>query len=778
MTKRSWWLLFTMMTATGVNLAGPPEAAKEPNRLGKEASPYLRLHAGNPVRWFPWGPDAFAEAKRTGKPIFLSIGYSSCHWCHVMNRESFANPKIAEILNQNFICIKVDREERPDVDHVYMQAVQALTDNGGWPLNVFLLPDGRPFLGGTYFPPEDRVSPEGEVLMSGFPRVLAAVLELLDKRRPDVERQASSLADYLKRIATSPNVARDALNQEIIPEAIQSIAQNMDPTFGGLADPPRFAPKFPQPTSALFLLECRLRGDEKTTLETVDRQAVRMADGGIYDQIGGGFHRYSVDREWLVPHFEKMLYDQGQLLSMYSRLQQLRPNPRNERVVHETISFAVRDLASPEGLFHAAIDADSEHEEGKFYVWSQAEIRAHLGESADWFILAAGAEGPPNFEGRYILTRKTFREHPDPDEEKRWDDARAKLLLARNLRTRPLLDTKAITTWNALFVLGVCDAARVSRRDDYRTLAIRTIDQMLALLKRPDGTLCRYRLEQTSRGNGFADDYASMVLALLAVHQLEPRDRYLDEAKHFMTILLDGYWDSIGKGFFYSGKGQEALISPYKETYDGAVPSSNSLACLALVELAERTGDGQYLSFAKEMFEAFEPMLSGRASGCTTLLRAYSRYLDLSTRPIEQPIPTEPKAVVQLISHKPDVISLSIEEKQTVEIQGRVSEGWHVNANPPKPSYLKPIRLRLLENPNVALVEVQYPKGEWLKVGGLDEEVSVNSGDFTLRAVVTANAEAKGTLVFRLDYQACDDQKCLAPSRIEFTIPFHATPKR
>lgn len=755
-------------------LGADADAVPGRNRLAGHASPYLRLHADNPVHWFAWGQEAFAEAKRTGKPILLSIGYSSCHWCHVMNRESFADPKIAELLNQHFICVKVDREERPDVDNVYMQAVQALTDNGGWPLNVFLLPDGRPFLGGTYFPPEDRVSPEGQIVMSGFPRVLAAVLELLEKRRPDVEKQAAALTDFLRRNSTTPKIVRAPLGADLVPKALASIADQWDPTFGGLADPPGYAPKFPMPSIAIFLIESGTPSRQKQYLDAVELQARRMAEGGLFDQVGGGFHRYCVDREWIVPHFEKMLYDQGQLLSLYSRLQSIRPGSENARVIQDTISFVLRELASPDGLFYSALDADSEHEEGKFHVWTREELRDVLGEDAAWFFSVAGVLGEPRFEGKFILTRKSSGMPEGPEEIRRWNDAKQKLLAARNQRVRPLLDNKVITSWNALFVLGLCDAAHAMNREEYGALAIKTLERMLFGLKKPDGTLYRYGFEGSGRGDGFADDYASMVLALLAVHQIEPSDRYLDQARSFMAILLEKYWDPVGKGFFYSGKDQEALVAPYKETHDGAMPSSNSLACLALVELAKRTGDKNYLHRAGEVFDAFQPMLAERPSGCTTLLRAFARYLEQVPSRDDAATKSNENVKIAFLSAEPPSVTIPPGGKAFVRLRFQVADGWHVNANPAKPVYLKPILLRLEENPSVVLDEIQYPQGESLLVGGLEEPVSVHAGAVTLRAGLSASSTGNGeeTLTFLLDYQACDDKQCLAPSTLKFSVPF------
>jgi uncharacterized protein YyaL (SSP411 family) len=607
--------------------APPDPLTAGKNRLGGESSPYLRLHAENPVHWYAWGPDALEAAKRHDKPIFLSIGYSACHWCHVMNRESFADPAIAAVLNEHFICIKVDREERPDVDQVYMEAVQALTGRGGWPLSIFLLPDGRPFFGGTYFP------------NAAFRELLLRVIEVYRERRSDIQRQAAAICEFLERQNAMPNAKAAEPTKEMMTKAAGTVRERLDPEFGGLAAPPRFAPKFPQPTVALFLLEHVKGTGDKASLDAIVRQADHMASGGIYDHIGGGFHRYAVDREWIIPHFEKMLYDQGQLVSLYSRLYRLRPDPVYRQVVEETIEFVRRELTSPDGLFYAALDADSEHEEGKFYSWTQAELRAALDSDASWALAMLGADGEPNFEGKYVLVRaRTFSQaaqsvgQSETTLRERWSRMRSNFLTIRDRRTRPLRDTKIITAWNGLMILGLCDAADAFQDENASTMARKAADQLLARLRRADGTLYHHEIDSEGRGVGYADDYAAAILALLAVHRQTKERRYFDAADRLAQVFLAQFWDDKGKGVYYTGRDHEPLVLRLKETYDGAVPSANGLAALVLVELGTSAGGSEYRTRAADLLRGFATALEQNPVGMTTLLRAaWLRFWDRST---------------------------------------------------------------------------------------------------------------------------------------------------
>lgn len=759
-------LLSIALCSLAAGALGAAEPGKA-NRLAKETSPYLKLHANNPVDWRPWGPEALDAAKKSGKPIFLSIGYSSCHWCHVMNRESFVDPAIAAKLNEHFVCIKVDREERPDVDAVYLAAVQALQDGGGgWPLSVFLLPDGRPFFGGTYFPPADRVGPDGKLRMPGFPRVLDFVLKALKERPEDVERQAAALSDYLRRGATAPMLADGELTPAVLDQAEKSIQSAYDPEHGGLGEAPRFAPKFPQPAPALFLLEQAARKDSRDPLLVVLLQANRMALGGIYDQVGGGFHRYAVDRTWTVPHFEKMLYDQGQLLSLYSRLQRIAPDPLYARIVSETVEFLARELAGPDGLYYAALDADSEHEEGKFYVWTRAEFQTAAGDDAAWAAALLGLDRDPNFEKSYVLER--VRNDEDPEVQRRWQTVRERLLAARSQRTRPLLDTKEITAWNAFAVVGLADAAEAFANDAFRRRALATADAMRRYLRRPDGgALYRHRIDGEAKGDGYADDYAGYVRAMLAAHRLTKDPSYLREAEVIADQLTSKFWDEGSRSFLLSPKGNDALIAPHRDASDGALPGSHNLAVLALSELAARTGSPERRDRVGGILRAWRGRMVESPIGSSTLLRALLVHLSSGPR-------SEGSEPIAKIVVSPRPVELKGRSEAEVTLKVSMKQGWHVNANPASPDYLKPLELRLPPEAPFELVDVRYPPGKELKVGGFDDAVRVYEGEFEIQARVRAGADAPaaGSLKFELKYQACDDARCLSPAMRSVEVPF------
>lgn len=776
-------IAYALSAAYGIGAAVSEEPFR--NRLDAETSPYLRLHRDNPVHWHGWSPEAFDEARRLNKPIFLSIGYSACHWCHVMNRESFADAKIAAFLNEHFVCIKVDREERPDVDQVYLEAVQALTGRGGWPLSAFLLPDGRPFFGGTYFPP------------GPFRELLGKVAAAFRDRRSELDQHADAVCGFLRRAAAAPHLASKPLDSGMTLQAAREIQKRLDAEHGGVAAPPHYAPKFPQPTIGLFLLAVAQASDDRTLLESAAFQATRMARGGIFDQIGGGFHRYSVDRQWVVPHFEKMLYDQAQLVSLYSRLHALAPNAEHPIVVAETIAFLAKELTSPEGLFYSALDADSEHEEGKFYVWTQAELRAALAEDADWTLELLGALGPTNFEERYVLVRsKTAAESAKQlgvdlqQWQRRWDQARTRVESARSRRVRPLLDTKVLSSWNGLMIVGLCDAAQAFGRREYADRARRAMDALLKHLVAPDGRLHRQWIAGKGRGTGFADDYAACVLALLAVHRHFPEPRYVASAESLMAVLIRDFWDMAGKGVFYTGKEHESLVLRLKESYDGATPSANGLTALALVELAAATGKLEYRKRADELFQAFAGHMSQQPAGATTMLRAFVQHGRFgpnqivasdrtphggppATSAAKSPARPNAPTPIRRIEVEPERLKIAAAKTSTLRIRITLADGWHINANPASPVYLSPTVVRLDKQPAVSLVGVRYPKPRFAQLGGVDEPIGVYDGVVVIEVDVRADSkvEPPKEITLHIDYQACDDSRCLAPTRTSIRVP-------
>ena len=595
--------------------SNPTPQDKYTNRLINETSPYLLQHAHNPVDWYPWGEEALQKAQQEDKPILLSVGYSACHWCHVMEHESFENEDTAALMNQHFVSIKVDREERPDIDNIYMQAVQAITQQGGWPMTVFLTPDGRPFYGGTYFPPRDRQY--GQQTMPGFPRVLRTIADLYKNQREEMEDQANQIADYLKQRSGTPLRSKDGISPtgvmplEMLSTASRELASEFDPVHGGFGN----APKFPNTMALEFLLRIhqhRLRGEIGTKatrpeLEIVEVSLQHMADGGIYDQLGGGFHRYSVDAEWLVPHFEKMLYDNALLSRLYLHTYLVTNNPLYERIVEETLDYVVREMVSPEGGFYSTQDADSEGEEGKFFTWTPAEIQAALPpEDAALFMQYYGVTRRGNFEGKNIL-------HVEQDAQTVADKAqvsletlqaslkrsREVLFRVREKRVKPGRDEKILTSWNGLMLRSFAEAARFLDRPDYLQVATNNAGFLLSELYR-NGRLQRTYKDGHARLNGYLEDYVFLADGLLALYEASFNARWFVEAHRLVDEAIALFADERNGGFFDTGIDHEALISRPKDIMDNATPAGNSVAVDVLLRLAAFTGEQEYRSRADD----------------------------------------------------------------------------------------------------------------------------------------------------------------------------------
>ena len=577
------------------------------NRLAEETSAYLLQHKDNPVDWYAWGPDAFARARAEDRPIFLSVGYSACHWCHVMEHESFEDPETARLLNEHFVCVKVDREERPDVDQIYMQAVQSMTGHGGWPMSVFLTADGVPFYGGTYFPPTDRHG------LPAFPRLLRAIAEAWQTRRAEVVESGRSLVEQLGQ--TAPPAGPRLLTAELLGAAFQALAREFDDRDGGLGQ----APKFPQPMIWEFVLRFWKRTGQPRAREMVTTTLTRMARGGVYDQLGGGFHRYSVDGRWLVPHFEKMLYDQGQLASLYLHAYQAFGDDEYRRVAEETLDYLLREMTDPRGGFYAAQDADSEGEEGKFFLWTADELRTLLGSGTpaiDYW----GVDGGPNFEGRNILY---VAAEPDPG---RIAGARATLLAARARRVPPGRDDKVLAGWNALACRAFAEAGRVLGRPDYVAAAVRNAEFVLSAMQR-DGWLLRCWAGGRAKLKGYLEDYALVALALLDVYEATFDRRWLDESRRLVGEILRLFWDDAADGFYDASPGHEPLVVRPRNLFDNAVPSGSSAAVEALLRLAVFTGEARYETLAARVLRAMADLLSRHPAGFGRFLAALDFHL-------------------------------------------------------------------------------------------------------------------------------------------------------
>jgi uncharacterized protein len=584
------------------------------NRLAQETSPYLLEHANNPVEWYPWGDEALTRARRENKPILLSIGYSACHWCHVMARESFEDPEIAGLMNRDFIPIKVDREERPDLDQVYMRAVQGMTGSGGWPMTVFLLPDGTPFFAGTYFPPTDRYG------MPSFRRVLTAVADAFTNRTAEVEATASQVRDYLHRPAVP--LASGSLTPALLDEAYARLAREHDQTHGGFGG----APKFPQPLLIDFLLRTHRRTHDPAALAMAVQTLRAMAAGGVYDQLGGGFHRYSVDERWLVPHFEKMLYDNALLPRAYLDAWQLTGDDAFRRVIEETLDFVLRELRSPEGGFYSSLDADSDGQEGRFYVWTRPELDAALG-AADAAAVARAFDVTEagNFEGANIL-------HPvAEDAAVVLEAARDRMRAARERRVRPHRDEKVIAGWNGLMLRAVAEAGRVLDRPDLVSTAEANARFLLSTLRSGDRMRRSYK-DGRATATGYLEDQAAVADGLLSVYEATFNPAWLDEARRLLREMIAAFWDESSATFFDTARDQEPLVVRPQDVTDNPIPSGTSMAVDVLLRGGTLLGEEKWIAIARLTLERLGPTAAKAPQAFGRLLAALDFELG---RPVE-----------------------------------------------------------------------------------------------------------------------------------------------
>ena len=594
------------------------------NHLIHETSPYLLQHAHNPVDWYPWGDEALQKAKNENKPILLSIGYSACHWCHVMERESFENKKIAALMNESFVNIKVDREERPDLDEIYMNAVQMLTGRGGWPMTMFLTPEGKPFYGGTYFPPEDRQG------MPGFPRILQGVAQAYRERPADVEKSVSQIIEALHRMSESHASDKDFAS-EIIGESCVKISRAYDSDNGGLGQ----APKFPNPGVYELFLRYYHHAKSEHYLEMIVHTLTKMAQGGIYDHLGGGFHRYSVDAKWLVPHFEKMLYDNAQLLRIYAQAYLITHEPLFRSIVEETSGYLLREMLHSEGGFYSTQDADSEGEEGKFFVWTPEEINRLVGEiDGEIFCRMYDVSEEGNFEEKNILhpiltieqAGKFFRK--DKSEiEALVMRSKEKLFAARDKRVKPFRDEKVITAWNGLMLSGLAEAFKIVDNREYTDAAKRTVEFIFDRMFR-DGFLFHVYKDGQAKHLGYLDDYAFLAVGLLDIYEALFDRSALERAIELTEIMLREFWDeSGGGGFFYTGKSHEPLISRAKPIFDASIPSGNSIATQLLLRLYPITGNEDYRTRAEVVLRSYHDAMASQPFGFAHMLCAMDQYL-------------------------------------------------------------------------------------------------------------------------------------------------------
>jgi len=740
------------------------------NRLGAETSPYLLQHRNNPVHWWAWGEEAFAAARALDRPIFLSIGYSTCYWCHVMERESFENEAIAEVMNEHFICIKVDREERPDVDDIYMAAVQAMTGGGGWPMSVFLEPHSlKPFLAGTYFPPEDRYG------RPGFRSVLMQVAGYWAQQREAVMQQADHVAEAVTNhlsLAGEPQ----PVDPDWVDTAVTQLLSVYDRQEGGFGRGPN---KFPTPVNLDFLVAAAW--DRPAVREAVLHTLDRMAMGGMYDQIGGGFHRYSTDPKWLVPHFEKMLYDNGQLASTYAEAFQRTGDPYYARVVRETLEYVLREMTAPSGAFYSAQDAEVNHREGGNYIWTERQIRdvldaAGLSDDVDFVLEVYGFTAGPNFTDPHhpedsaknvlFLAAKPNEQAaamgmPLDEFEQRLSRINAALLEARDKRDQPLTDDKVLAGWNGLMIAGMADGGRVLAEPRYIEAARRAAAFVLERMRAPDGGLLRTSRLGRARIDAFLEDYAFMIRGLLALHRATGDDKPLDDAIDLARRARHRFRDGSAGAYFDTLPGQGDLFVRVKSTYDGAMPSGNGIMANNLLELYELTGDEAHMNDAVATLGALSHVLAARPMASVTSLLALKRIVDVDPDRLEQPRPAQNDEDMPVqISATPHQVRLAPSQSVTLDLTVRIADGYHINAHEPGLDFLIPLEVKLIDGEGIEL-DVHYPTGG--RFAGPEGVVFTHHGTFALPLRLIRTGPITGRPAITVTWQACTETACLAP---------------
>lgn len=789
-----------------------PGAKGRPNRLARETSPYLLLHAHNPVDWYPWGPEALEKAKRENKLIFLSIGYSSCYWCHVMERKVFENEDIARYMNEHFVCIKVDREERPEIDDVYMTALlvyQQATGSdagGGWPLSMFLTPDAQPVAGGTYFPPEDK---DGTY---GFPTVMRKLTALWKDNHDQLVSNAKILTTETQRLMRPRlSLTPVKLTSEVAMEAGAAVLASVDPRYGGVdfrtSSP--VGPKFPSPGKLALLQTLEAIGPSGPRGHALALTLDQMALGGLRDHLGGGFHRYSVDREWKVPHFEKMLYDQAQLLELYARGWEQQQNPLYRQVADEIFHFVMSELASPAGGFYAALDAETKGIEGAYYVWSAAEIEQVLG-SADAKLFRAVYEvvDRPEFEHGNVLRMSrpladwaAAFQMPLAELEERLAGMRRLLLAKRRERPALLRDDKILTAWNGLMIRGLAQAGRILQRPEYVSAAERAANFVLANLRTDDGRLLRTHTAGKASLAGYLEDYAFLIDGLLALHQATQQPQWLTAARKLQAEQDRLFGDGAVGGYYFTATDHGATLARIKTCYDSAIPAGNSVAARNLVALTRLTGEAGYRESAERTLKTFSGQIVEIPRSVTNLAIAMVEFAALAPASEVSATVRAPKGIptvggaaagvpefegIVLVSGEAVDDDGSVKKKKEVAtaqaclsvdrlpaggtcqilVRFKLEEGWHANANPPSAENYIPTTLTIESALGCKLLDAKYPKGKPFKMEDTPEPVSVYEGAVEFRGMIEIPAEAAGKvdeMEIKVKYQACNAKTCLAP---------------
>lgn len=817
-----------LMTASAVAMA---DQAATKNRLASESSPYLLLHAHNPVDWYPWGPEAFEKAKKEDKLIFLSVGYSSCYWCHVMERKVFSNEAIAKYMNEHFVNIKVDREERPDVDDVYMTSLLVYNQliksgkGGGWPLSMFLTPDGNPIGGATYIPPTD--SPNTGL---GFQGIAERLTAMWQEQRDAVDRTATLIAGEVNRMMKpGPALEQTELAGGLLTAAVEQVRSMYDPVWGGVdfdADRP-MDPRFPNVPRLEMALDVYESGGDETLLKMVEHSLLRMAHGGIRDHLGGGFHRYSTDRRWHVPHFEKMLYDQAMLLGIYTRTAALTQNAEFQAVAAEIADFVHREMTTPEGGFCSALDAETNAIEGEYYVWSKKELNQILGEDEGRiFSEVYGINAPNPFEHGYVLhlpaklsdAARTFN-LPVEQLTAELAPMKDKVLAARSKRERPLLDDKVLTSWNALMLRALAFNGKAFSRPQDIAAAEKAADFLLSNLMDDQGQLLRTWRQGQAKYAAYLDDYAFLVDGLLELHAATQNAKWLDHARKLAVKQNELFYDEQLQAFYFTASNHEKLIARTSSAYDSVFPSANSVSVRNLLRLNALEQSPELESIAVSTLTRFAPTLQKSPAACAGMARALHLWLSLSDESsamYEQSIaargwqlarlvdsdevvgasnpapPIEPvierSAFKPIIQADPDDPFVKDDKQRPVKmkiypiydklerggkclvaIELQVQDGWHINANPANPDFLVPTKIEVKSKQKVKLTRVKYPEHHKLKVDGFDQPYHVYDGKvmiYGLLEIDKAEVADAATLEFHLRFQGCNSKECLPPDTI------------
>ncbi len=728
------------------------------NRLARETSPYLLQHQHNPVDWYPWGPEAFEAARSQDKPIFLSVGYSTCYWCHVMERQSFENAAVAAEMNQRFINIKVDREERPDVDQLYMTAVQVLTRHGGWPMSVFLTPDLRPFYGGTYFPPQDMHG------RPGFVTVLRGIEDAYRHRRNEVEQTANQLVRILGDASQPQGLSEPmTIDGDYIASLVDRSTSDYESVHGGFGS----APKFPRETLLELLLQSQIANRKSQIDKQLRHTLDAMAAGGIRDHLGGGFHRYSTDAQWLVPHFEIMLYDNAMLAWCYVEASRQYREPRYGQVAREIFDFVLREMTSTEGAFYTAFDAEVDAQEGLSYLWTAEQIEHVLGpDDAKLFNQVYGVDQGPNFadphHGSGVPDRSILFLAEPTLAESRADDLRAmrqKLKAVRDQRKQPLLDTKIITSWNALMIRALAHGGKVLKDGYYLTAASKAANYLLRKHRAGDGTLYRTSREGVAKHAGFLDDYAFLAQALLALADATAKDEYRADATSITNTMLEKFGDIAG-GFFFTEKSATDLIVRQKTASDSPLPSGNAVAALALLDL-DRADN------ARRTIEAFAAQLDRGAEGMSSMVQAalefVRRHGAIQVAATAQSGDRSSSGVAAPEQIAAGVVGLRAAwaSPTHLKVQVDIVDGFHINANQPSEGLVATTLAIAGVDPD-AVAEIDYPLGEERNFPFSGEPVRIYEGSINIPVHFNYPLTSR-KIALRLTYQACDNSACLPP---------------